>query len=76
MNETQSSHDDLTYQLTEILKASEAIRAAENSGSAYNVIKENWDVLQFKVATMFDNALPRMPQSTQVHAPGRKDLRF
>ena len=66
MNETQSSHDDLTYQLAEILKANEAIRQNEANGSAPNVIKDNCDVLQFKVATLFDNALPRMPQSLQV----------
>ena len=68
MNETQASHDDLTYQLNEVLKANEAIRQAEASGSAPNVIKEYTDLLQFKVATMFDNELPRMPKSLQVCA--------
>jgi DNA-directed RNA polymerase II subunit RPB1 len=66
MNDTQASHDDLTYQLAEILKANVAIREAEASGSAPNVIKDHCDVLQFKVATLFDNQLPRMAQSLQV----------
>jgi DNA-directed RNA polymerase II subunit RPB1 len=60
------SHDDLTYQLSDIIKANAAIRENIAGGAAPHVIAEAVDYLQFKVATLADNQLPHMPQSLQV----------
>eukprot|EP00911_Craspedida_sp_UC1_P001705 UC1_evm1s1294 len=61
----QKSHDDLTFELQNILKASLTIRENERSGAAPHVIDEQVEYMQFRVAAMVENAMPHMPQSLQ-----------
>eukprot|EP00053_Salpingoeca_punica_P019143 m.191874 g.191874 ORF g.191874 m.191874 type:complete len:1734 (-) comp17576_c0_seq3:442-5643(-) len=65
MGEGGKSHDDLTFQLGSIIKTSTAIRENESSGSTPHIIKEHISSLQIFVATLFDNNIPHIPQSTQ-----------
>ena len=60
------SHDDLTNQYGEIVKANAGVRENIASGAPEHVTNENIQFLQFKVATLFDNHLPNMPMSMQV----------
>ena len=66
LGDSGRSHDDITHQLADIIKANSAIRENIASGAAPHVITEAVSYLQFKCATMVDNNLPHMPQSTQV----------
>lgn len=68
MEEGGAAHDDLTFQLSDILKCNDNIRENEQSGAAPHVISDAVTYLQFKVATLVDNELPNMPQSSQVRA--------
>lgn len=68
MGEGGQAKDDLTYQLSDILKCNEVIRESEESGAPPPVIEDAVRYLQFKVATLVDNELPNMPQSMQVRA--------
>jgi DNA-directed RNA polymerase beta' subunit len=72
MDEGGAAHDDLTFQLSDILKCNDNIRENEQSGAAPHVISDAVTYLQFKVATLVDNELPNMPQSSQVRAERRE----
>lgn len=60
------SHDDLTNQYAEIIKANNGLSENIENGVPPHIIDENVQFLQFKVATLFDNRLPNMPMSMQV----------
>jgi DNA-directed RNA polymerase II subunit RPB1 len=65
MGEGGKSHDDLTFQLGSIIKTCISIRENESSGCSPHLIKESVSSLQIFVATLFDNNIPHIPQSTQ-----------
>ena len=67
MGDVSCAHDDLTFQLNLILRASDAINDKDKKNAPSNDINKSIEYLQFLVATLFDNALPRMEPSTQVH---------
>ena len=54
--------DDLTHKLADIVKANEQLIKNEQSGAASHIIEEDLKMLQFHVATLFDNELPGMPK--------------
>ncbi|CAN1226388.1 DNA-directed RNA polymerase II subunit RPB1 [Linum perenne] len=57
--------DDLTHQLAMIIRHNENLRRQERSGAPAHIISEFAQLLQFHVATYFDNELPGQPRATQ-----------
>ncbi|KAM7261225.1 hypothetical protein ACFE04_026700 [Oxalis oulophora] len=65
MDTSSRSEDDLTHQLAMIIRHNENLRKQERNGTAAHVISEYAQLLQFHVATYFDNELPGQPRATQ-----------
>ncbi|RXK41196.1 DNA-directed RNA polymerase II subunit RPB1 [Tremella mesenterica] len=59
------SEDDLTYKLAQILKTSATVRRLEAEGVPPSVVDEQFDLLQFHVATYMDNEIAGLPQDMQ-----------
>jgi DNA-directed RNA polymerase subunit A' len=57
----QRSEDDLTHKLVDIVRVNEKLRTAIDSGAPSTVVDQLWDLLQYHVATYFNNELPNMP---------------
>ncbi|CAN1122262.1 DNA-directed RNA polymerase II subunit RPB1 [Linum perenne] len=62
---TAGFSDDLTHQLAMIIRHNENLRRQERSGAPAHIISEFAQLLQFHVATYFDNELPGQPRATQ-----------
>lgn len=58
---SDSEQDDLTHQLAMIIRHNENLRQQERSGAPAHFISELAQVLQFHIATYFDNELPGQP---------------
>eukprot|EP00271_Cylindrocystis_brebissonii_P003385 TRINITY_DN1429_c0_g6_i1.p1 TRINITY_DN1429_c0_g6~~TRINITY_DN1429_c0_g6_i1.p1 ORF type:complete len:1954 (-),score=319.86 TRINITY_DN1429_c0_g6_i1:2079-7940(-) len=65
MSSSARSEDDLTYQLSMIIRHSQNLKKQEQNGAPAHIISEFAQLLQFHVATYFDNELPGQPRSTQ-----------
>ncbi|KAL3525220.1 hypothetical protein ACH5RR_013592 [Cinchona calisaya] len=66
MMETSSrSEDDLTHQLAMIIRHNENLKRQERNGAPTHIISEFAQLLQFHIATYFDNELPGQPRATQ-----------
>ena len=50
--------DDLTHQLAMILRNNENMKKQEKTGAPAHIITEFSQLLQFHIATYFDNELP------------------
>ncbi|KAL5713952.1 DNA-directed RNA polymerase [Ranunculus cassubicifolius] len=57
--------DDLTHQLAMIIRHNENLRRQERNGAPAHIISEFAQLLQFHIATYFDNELPGQPRATQ-----------
>ncbi|GFP91008.1 DNA-directed RNA polymerase ii subunit 1 [Phtheirospermum japonicum] len=57
--------DDLTHQLAMIIRHNENLKRQERNGAPAHIISEFAQLLQFHVATYFDNELPGQPRATQ-----------
>ncbi|KAG2562256.1 DNA-directed RNA polymerase II subunit RPB1-like [Panicum virgatum] len=57
--------DDLTHQLAMIIRYNENLRRQERNGAPAHIITEFAQLLQFHIATYFDNDLPGQPRATQ-----------
>ncbi|RVX16796.1 DNA-directed RNA polymerase II subunit 1 [Vitis vinifera] len=64
-SEASGISDDLTYQLAMIIRHNENLRTQERKGAPAHIILEYSHLLQFYIATYFDNDLPGQPRSTQ-----------
>lgn len=56
------SQDDLTHKLADIIKSNQQLKRNEQNGTAAHIIAEDIKLLQFHVATLFDNELPGVPR--------------
>ncbi|KAK9050837.1 hypothetical protein SSX86_030193 [Deinandra increscens subsp. villosa] len=65
MDTSARSEDDLTHQLAMIIRHNENLRRQERNGAPAHIISEFAQLLQFHVATYFDNELPGQPRATQ-----------
>ncbi|GJP50326.1 hypothetical protein CLOM_g9456 [Closterium sp. NIES-68] len=65
MSSSARSEDDLTYQLVMIIRQNEYVKKQEANGMAAHVINDQLQILQFYIATYFDNDLPGQPRATQ-----------
>lgn len=54
--------DDLTHQLAMIIRHNENLKRQERNGSPAHIISEFAQLLQFHIATYFDNELPGLPR--------------
>jgi len=63
------SEDDLTHKLVDILRANNRLLENIDSGAPRMIIDDLWDLLQFHVATFFDNELSGIPPAR--HRSGR-----
>ncbi|KAL0411766.1 UNVERIFIED_CONTAM: DNA-directed RNA polymerase II subunit RPB1 [Sesamum latifolium] len=54
--------DDLTHQLAMIIRHNENLKLQERNGAPAHIISEFAQLLQFHVATYFDNELPGQPR--------------
>jgi hypothetical protein len=66
MGDAKTSHDDLTFQLGEVIKANTALQTDATNSAPPHVVREHKRLLQIHVACLFDNSLPRTPQALQV----------
>lgn len=57
-----SPQDDLTHQLAMIIRHNENLRRQERNGAPAHIISEFAQLLQFHIATYFDNELPGQPR--------------
>ncbi|OVA08877.1 RNA polymerase [Macleaya cordata] len=65
MDTSTKSEDDLTHQLAMIIRHNENLRRHERNGAPAHIISEFAQLLQFHIATYFDNELPGQPRATQ-----------
>ncbi|KAF8022821.1 hypothetical protein BT93_F0363 [Corymbia citriodora subsp. variegata] len=65
MDTSSRSEDDLTHQLAMIIRHNENLRQQERNGAPAHIILEFAQLLQFHIATYFDNELPGQPRATQ-----------
>ncbi|EES09829.1 hypothetical protein BDA96_05G145200 [Sorghum bicolor] len=65
MGTSSKSEDDLTHQLAMIIRHNENLRRQERNGAPAHIIEEFSQLLQFHIATYFDNELPGQPRATQ-----------
>jgi len=59
------NEDDLTFKLADIIKTNNLLKKREEDSAPAHVMKEYLTLLQFHVATYFNNELPGMDQATQ-----------
>jgi DNA-directed RNA polymerase II subunit RPB1 len=57
--------DDLTHQLAMIIRHNNNLKRQEQNGAPTHIINEFAQLLQFHIATYFDNDLPGQPRATQ-----------
>lgn len=57
------SEDDLTHKLVDIIRINNRLREHLETGAPQAIIEEEHDLLQYHVATYFDNEIPGVPQS-------------
>ncbi|KAH3765593.1 RNA polymerase II largest subunit [Pelomyxa schiedti] len=67
--------DDLTHKLGDIIKANADLKKKEETGVAPHIINEVITVLQWNLATYFDNDIPGIRQSTTKNGRPLKSIR-
>ncbi len=61
MNSTQRCEDDLTHKITDIVKANRALANAVRDGAGEHMLAQYIELLQYHVATFFDNQIAGQP---------------
>jgi DNA-directed RNA polymerase II subunit RPB1 len=72
---TARSSDDLTFKLADILKCNMQLRRQIDRGAADHIIRDQAEMLQYHVATMFDNEISGQSQSLQRSGRPIKSIR-
>src|SRR3989344_3950956 len=57
----ERSEDDLTHKLSDIIRANQRLWENLNAGAPEVIIEDLWDLLQYHVATFFDNTISQVP---------------
>ncbi|CAA3031979.1 DNA-directed RNA polymerase II subunit 1, partial [Olea europaea subsp. europaea] len=77
MDTSSRSEDDLTHQLAMIVRHNENLKRQERNGAPAHIISEFAQLLQFHIATYFDNDLPGQPRSNSIGIePMKSGFRF
>ncbi len=66
---SQRMDDDLTHKLSDILKFNQSLETKINNNASSDIIKDLTNMVQYHVATLIDNEIPSISQST--HRSGR-----
>ena len=74
-NQGMRSEDDLTYKLSDIIRANSNVRRCEQEGSPQHVVDEFTQLLQYHVATYMDNDLAGVPKAMQKSGRPLKAIR-
>eukprot|EP01127_Copromyxa_protea_P014602 TRINITY_DN4101_c0_g1_i1.p1 TRINITY_DN4101_c0_g1~~TRINITY_DN4101_c0_g1_i1.p1 ORF type:complete len:1066 (+),score=189.66 TRINITY_DN4101_c0_g1_i1:92-3289(+) len=61
----KKNEDDLTYKLVDIVKVNNQLKQQEENAAPAHVIREFTSLLQYHIATYFNNEIPGLPASTQ-----------
>nr|AOZ56162.1 DNA-directed RNA polymerase, beta' subunit/160 kD subunit [uncultured korarchaeote] len=61
----EKSEDDLTHKLADIVRVNRKLESLLGSGSPSVLVEETWDLLQYHVATLYDNTISGLPPATQ-----------
>ncbi|KAF2859324.1 putative DNA-dependent RNA polymerase II largest subunit [Piedraia hortae CBS 480.64] len=69
------SEDDLTYKLSDIIRANSNVRKCEQEGTADHVTAEFLQLLQYHVATYMDNDIKYLPAALQKSGRPIKSIR-
>jgi DNA-directed RNA polymerase subunit A' len=69
LESSDRSEDDLTHKLVDILRISQRLEENINSGAPQLVVEDLWDLLQYHVATYFNNGISGVPPAR--HRSGR-----
>lgn len=69
------AEDDLTFQLSQVIKANTSLRKFEEEGAPAHIIQEFETLLQYQIATYMDNDLPGQPQAMQKSGRPIKSIR-
>jgi DNA-directed RNA polymerase II subunit RPB1 len=64
-SQSMRSEDDLTYKLSDIIRANSNMRRCEQEGSPQHVVDEFFSLLQYHVATYMDNDIAGLPKAIQ-----------
>lgn len=70
-----SSQDDLTFKLSEIIKANNMLRRHDAEGSPAHVIKDFETMLQYQITTYMNNDISGVPKSNQKSGRPIKSIR-
>jgi len=65
----ERAEDDLTHKIADIIRINNKLEEGLLFGEPEPIIEENWNMLQYHVATYFDNELPNVPPAR--HRSGR-----
>lgn len=65
----ERSEDDLTHKLVDLVRINQRLRDNVEIGAPDFIIEDLWELLQYHVATLFDNGLSGVPQAR--HRSGR-----
>ena len=57
----ERSEDDLTHKLGDIVRINQRLFENINAGAPEVIIEDLWDLLQYHIATYFDNEIPQLP---------------
>jgi DNA-directed RNA polymerase subunit A' len=63
------AEDDLTHKLVDIVRINERLKESLDAGAPQLIIEDLWELLQYHVATYFDNEIPGLPPAK--HRSGR-----
>lgn len=74
MDSSRRGEDDLTYKLTEIIRANNNLREQMETESTGGPKQDHWSLLQFHVATYLDNDIPKLAKAK--HRSGRDTKGF
>lgn len=69
------SEDDLTYKLSDIIRANSNVRRCEQEGSPTHIVDEFQGLLQYHVATYMDNDIAGQPKAMQKSGRPLKAIR-
>jgi len=69
LESSDRSEDDLTHKLVDILRINQRLEENINSGAPQLIIEDLWDLLQYHIATYFDNGITGIPPAR--HRSGR-----
>lgn len=57
----EKSEDDLTHKLVDVVRINQRLFENINAGAPEIIVEDLWDLLQYHIATFYNNNLPKLP---------------